>query len=148
MSPVCKMDMSWHVLFFPINTEKRNSIRFLWYSVYSFLFCILSQKLSVHLPPYKPETGHLHDDRNDPGCRIGNKQYFQWSVNREDSEDPHNSKADRSDNRQDHRHTGASHSTQCSRDQIHDPTQKIRDRSIKKNFHATGNYCLVRGINM
>ena len=40
-------------------------------------------------------------------------------MNREDSEDPHNSKADRSDNRQDHRHTGASHSTQCSRKQIH-----------------------------
>ena len=57
-------------------------------------------------------------------------------MNREDSEDPHNSKADRSDNRQDHRHTGASHSTQCSRKQIHLSAEEISNCGIGKDLHS------------
>ena len=92
---------------------------------------------------YEIKTNHLHNNGQYPGCRIRNKQHRQRPVIRENSENPHNSKADRSDNRQDHRHTGASHSTQCSRKQIHDSAQEIRNCGTWEYCHAIFYYiCL------
>ena len=45
----------------------------------------------IYFSSDKIETNHLHDNGQDPGCRIGNKQHRQRSVIRENSEDPYNS---------------------------------------------------------
>ena len=108
----------------------------------------LSFHFTVNIPSYKEETGSLHDVSRQPGNRIGDKQHCQRAVCRKDQIDPDNPGSYCSDNRQQHWHCRPSHSTQCSRDQIHDPTQKIRDRSIKKNFHATGKLITPLGADL
>lgn len=70
---------------------------------------------------YEIKTNHLHNNGQYPGCRIRNKQHRQRPVIRENSENPYDPGSNRTDHRQDHWNSGMSHSTQCSRKQIHDP---------------------------
>ena len=65
----------------------------------------------------------------------------------ENPEDPHNSGSYRSDHRQDHRDTGMPHSAQSARKQIHNSTQEIRYRGIRKDFHSAVDHFRIFCIN-
>ena len=80
----------------------------------------------MHMFSYEAEAHCLHEDRKDPGYRIGNKQETQRPVCREKSENPHNPGSYGTDNRKDHRYGRIAHASECSRKQIHDTAQKIR----------------------
>lgn len=83
-------------------------------SCFLFLFSFLSSYipsgcyacffscLSVSLFSNKVIADHLHDDSNDPGTRIGNKEDVETSVGWEYSKDPQNSCAYSSYDGQDH----------------------------------------------
>ena len=58
--------------------------------------------LSVSSFSHKVIADHLHDDSNDPGTRIGNKEDVETSVGWEYSKDPQNSCAYSSYDGQDH----------------------------------------------
>ena len=80
----------------------------------------------MHMFSYEAEAHCLHEDRKDPGYRIGNKQETQRPVCREKSENPHNPGSYGTDNRKNHRYGRIAHASECSRKQIHDTAQKIR----------------------
>ena len=93
-------------------------------------------KLAVYFASYKYKAAHLHDDRDDPRCRVRYKQNIQCTVPGENQKDPDDSGSDRSDNRQNHRHGRMTHAAQRPRKQIHYAAQKIRKRRIGQNLHS------------
>ena len=97
---------------------------------------------------YEAEAHCLHEDRKDPGYRIGNKQETQRPVCREKSEDPHNPGSYGTDNRKNHRYSGISHSPEGSREQIHNTTTEIWYCSKGKDFHATADYICITGVDL
>lgn len=108
-----------------------------------FLRCVLSpHQFPAHRFSHKIKTDDLHHNRDDPRCRIRNKQEVQRFVMWEKSKNPENSRSDRTDHRQDHRHCRMSHPPQCSGKQIHNATQKIRHCCNGKNLHATLDHIL------
>ena len=112
-----------------------------------FLRCVLSpHQFPAHRFSHKIKTDDLHHNRDDPGCRIRNKQEVQRFVMWEKSKNPENSRSDRTDHRQDHRHCRMSHPPQCSGKQIHNATQKIRHCCNGKNLHATLDHILFSRI--
>ena len=112
-----------------------------------FLRCVLSpHQFPAHRFSHKIKTDDLHHNRDDPGCRIRNKQEVQRFVMWEKSKNTENSRSDRTDHRQDHRHCRMSHPPQCSRKQIHNATQKIRHCCNGKNLHATLDHILFSRI--
>ena len=75
-----------------------------------FLRCVLSpHQFPAHRFSHKIKTDDLHHNRDDPRCRIRNKQEVQRFVMWEKSKNPENSRSDRTDHRQDHRHCRMSH---------------------------------------
>ena len=91
---------------------------------------------------------HLHDNRDDPRSRIRNEQHIQRAVLRENAEDPHDSRSDRSDDGQNHRHRRASHTAQGSREEVHDAAEEIRNRRDRQNFHTAADNLRVPGVNL
>jgi len=102
----------------------------------------------MHMFSYEAEAHCLHEDRKDPGYRIGNKQETQRPVCREKSEDPHNPGSYGTDNRKNHRYSGISHSPEGSREQIHNTTTEIWYCSKGKDFHATADYICITGVDL
>ena len=79
-------------------------------------------QLSMHRPSHKHKADHLQHNGNEPGGRIRDKQDRQWPVLWENTINPDNTGTYRSDHGQNHRYCWMSHSTQCSRKQIHKTT--------------------------
>ena len=102
----------------------------------------------MHMFSYEAEAHCLHEDRKDPGYRIGNKQETQRPVCREKSKDPHNPGSYGTDNRKNHRYSGISHSPEGSREQIHNTTTEIWYCSKGKDFHATADYICITGVDL
>ena len=102
----------------------------------------------MHMFSYEAEAHCLHENRKDPGYRIGNKQETQRPVCREKSEDPHNPGSYGTDNRKNHRYSGISHSPEGSREQIHNTTTEIWYCSKGKDFHATADYICITGVDL
>lgn len=71
-------------------------------SISLLVLCRFYSCLSVSLFSHKVIADHLHDDSNDPGTRIGNKEDVETSVGWEYSKDPQNSCAYSSYDGQDH----------------------------------------------
>ena len=67
---------------------------------------------------------------------------------RENAEDPHDSRSDRSDDGQNHRHRRASHTAQGSREEVHDAAEEIRNRRDRQNFHTAADNLRVPGVNL
>ena len=67
---------------------------------------------------------------------------------REQSIDPENPHADGSDNRQNHRHCGISHSSQSPREQIHQTAQKIGHSCVGQNLHTTGDHVRLFAVDV
>ena len=78
----------------------------------------------MYLFPYKIKADHLHNDREQPGTRIRNKQHIQRTIMRKDSKNPYHSHTYGTDNRKDHRYGRIAHASECSRKQIHDTAPK------------------------
>ena len=112
------------------------------------MLILRSRNTSVHLPAYRSVAYHLQNDRNNPRRRIGNEKHHQRTMIWENPVDPYDPCADRTNNRKDHRHTRMSHATQCSRKEIHQPTQKIPHRRDRQNLQSAGNDIRLPGINL
>ena len=100
-----------------------------------------------HLPdtlfPHEIEADGLHQDGEDPGYRIGNKEKMQGSVLGEEQIDPYDSGPYRTDNRQYHGYGGMAHSPEGARDQIHDAAQEIGYGGDGKNLQsALDDFCV------
>ena len=67
---------------------------------------------------------------------------------RENAEDPHDSRSDRSDDGQNHRHRRASHTAQGSREEVHDAAEEIRNRRDRQNFHTAADNLRVPGVKL
>ena len=65
---------------------------------YTHLFSLISFQFLIKSFSYNPEADYLHNDRDDPGRRIGNKKHIKTSVRRKDHINPYNSCSDSSDN--------------------------------------------------
>ena len=107
-----------------------------------------SRNTSMHLPAYRSVAYHLQNNRNNPRRRIGNEKHHQRTMVWENPVYPYDPRADRTNDREDHRHTRMSHATQCSRKEIHQPTQKIPHRRDRQNLQSTGNDIRLPGINL
>ena len=58
------------------------------------------------------------------------------------------SRSDRSDDGQNHRHRRASHTAQGSREEVHDAAEEIRNRRDRQNFHTAADNLRVPGVNL
>ena len=84
----------------------------------------------VGLFSYEVVADHLHDDGDDPGARVRNKEDVEGSVIRENSEDPQDSGAYGSDYGEDHGDGGGAHASQGAGEEIHDSAEEGAVQSL------------------
>ena len=90
----------------------------------------------VGLFSYEVVADHLHDDGDDPGARVRNKEDVEGSVIRENSEDPQDSGAYGSDYGEDHGDGGGAHASQGAGEEIHDSAEEVGDGCDGQDLEA------------
>jgi len=90
----------------------------------------------VGLFSYEVVADHLHDDSDDPGARVRNKEDVEGSVIRKNSEDPQDSGAYGSDYGEDHGDGGGAHASQGAGEEIHDSAEEVGDGCDGQDLEA------------
>lgn len=128
-------------------------ICFSWFLFSSLVFTPLLHRfigylyLPVGLFSHEVVADYLHDDGDDPGARVGDKEDVEASVGWEDSKDPQNSCAYGSYDGEDHGDGGGANASQGAWEEIHESAEEVGDSRNGQDLKACFDNFRIFGVD-